>query len=99
MCYDLRVYPKSYGILKSPYGVIDLSGVYDQDFDIFHYIVTSQDHTIEFRVQYRIVTGVLYLSKVLDNPFHIVHRINIVKSSVELKLFTKHNLVFKNSFI
>ena len=45
--------------------------------------VTSQDHTLEVKVKCQIVTGVLHFSQVLYKPIHIIHRINIVKSSAE----------------
>ena len=61
--------------------------------------ITSQDHTLEVRVQSWIVTSILGLLEVLYKPFHIIHHINKVKSSAQLKLFTKSNMVFKISFI
>ena len=60
------------------------------------HVVTYKDHTLEVRIQYPIVTGVLKLSEVLYKPFHIIHCINIVKSGAELEHLIKHIIVFKN---
>ena len=46
----------------------------------------------------QVTTGVLDLSEVLYKPFRIVHRIYIMKSSAELRLFTKHQNVSNNIF-
>ena len=62
---------------------------------IYYQSVTSRNHTLEEGVISN-CNHVLDLSNVLYKPLHIIHHLNIVKSSAELKLFTKNNLVFKN---
>ena len=82
VCYDPKVYGRSYGILKSSRGVLDLSEILYKLLDIFHCIIIKKEENLKLLIEHHMI----------ESSVHVHKKYHKYTSRLSLFAILRHNI-------